>query len=126
MPASYEIDKQQRLVTTIASGVLTADDIWDHQKRLTSDKDFDPSFSQLIDFNGVTELAVKIEDVRKLAETSIFSPDAWRALVIERNDLIFGFSRMFEMLRGLKGDHSIRVFRKRNEAIMWLFSRQDP
>ncbi len=126
MPASYEIDKKQRLVMSTVSGVLTVDDIWAHQKRLAKDKDFDPSFSQLMDFNGVTEVVIKTDDVRKFAETSIFSPNSRRALVVERSDLIFGFSRMFEMLRGLKGDESIRVFRNRNEAMVWLFSRQDP
>jgi hypothetical protein len=126
MPASYEIDKEQRLVMSTASGVLTVDDIWGHQKRLATDKDFDPNFSQLMDFNGVTEVAFETDDVRKFAETSIFSPNSRRALVVQRNDLVFGFSRMFEMLRSLRGDQSIRVFRNRNEALGWLFSRQDP
>jgi hypothetical protein len=124
LSASYRIDKRQKLVVTTASGILTLADILDHQQRLLKDKDFDPGFSQLINFNAVKKFAVSTRDVRRLAGKSIFSPDARRALVAEKSDLVFGFSRMFEIIRDLRGDHRIRVFRDREQALAWLCSKR--
>jgi hypothetical protein len=125
MPAFYKIDKQRRLVVTIASGVLSLDDILQHQRQLSSDKDFDPTFAQLFDFNGIEKVAIAAEEVRTFAETSIFSPGARRAVVAEKNDVAFGLSRMFEIMRKLRGDRHIKVFRDRKQALAWLFS-SDP
>jgi len=123
MPASYRIDKRNRLIVSTATGVLTTDDMVQHLRRLMKDKDFDPTFSQLVDFDDVTEIAVATDDVRKMAEKSIFSPGARRALVAEKSDVAFGLSRMFEILRDLKGDRDVRVFRDREQALAWLFAK---
>ena len=124
MAASYRIDKQKRLIVSTASGVLTLDDVLRQQERLLKDTDFDPSFSQLVDFDDVTEVAVATDDVRRMAEKSIFMPGTRRALVAQKSDVAFGLSRMFEILRNLKGDEGVRVFRDRDQAIAWLFSKE--
>ena len=123
MPASYRVNKRNRLIVSTATGVLTTDDMVQHLRRLMKDKDFDPTFSQLVDFDDVTEIAVATDDVRKMAEKSIFSPGARRALVAEKSDVAFGLSRMFEILRDLKGDRDVRVFRDREQALAWLFAK---
>src|SRR5260370_16910410 len=56
MPSSYEIDKQRRLVLTTAWGACTADDVLRFRKQLLNDPAFDPSFSQLAAFPGVTKV----------------------------------------------------------------------
>ena len=125
MPAFYRIDKQKRLIVSTASGVLTLDDVLKQQQQLLKDSDFDPSFSQLVDFDDVTEVAVATDDVRRMAEKSIFEPGTRRALVAQKSDVAFGLSRMFEILRNLKGDEGVRAFRDRKQALTWLFSRED-
>lgn len=124
MPASYRIDKQHRLIVSTASGVLTLDDMLQHQQQLLQDNDFDPSFSQLIDLDDVTQVAVATDDVRRIAEKSVFVPGTRRALVAQKSDVAFGLSRMFETLRNLKGDQGVRVFRDREQALAWLFAKE--
>ncbi len=123
MPAFYKIDKGRRLVLSSATGVLTAEDMWTHQKQLASDKDFDSGFSQLLDFTGVTEIGFKVDDVRSLAERNVFSPRSRRAFIVNR-DVLYGLARMYELLREGRGDDEIQVFRDRDEALAWLVAEK--
>ncbi|SRR5258708_5756083 len=119
MPASYKIDKRQRLVISSGSGVLTRDDCEKHQQQLLNDPDFDPGFSQLSDFTQVTKVALTTQDIQQLAIATIFSPGARRAFLAGSEEQ-FGLSRMFEMIRETMGETGVRVFRSREEAMRWL------
>ena len=120
MPAFYKIDKERKLVLSSGSGVLTREDVLGHQDRLSQDPDFDPSFSQLSDFTHITKVDLTPEDVRLAAKRNIFSPQSRRAMVVN-NDLQYGLARMFEIHRELAGEKGIRVFRKIEEALDWVF-----
>ncbi len=87
-----------------------------HQDKLLNDPDFVPDFSQLMDFTHVTEVALTSEDLRRIADRSIFSPDSRRAILVS-SDLVFGLSRMFEIFRDILGEKGIRVFRNLEEAL---------
>lgn len=119
MPASYTIDMKRRLVMSSGVGVLTREDLWGHMERLSKDPDFDPAFSQIIDFTNVTEVEVDPEDVRRLAQRNVFSSHSRRSIVV-KDDLHFGLARMFEIHRELAGEMGIRVFRTLEEAVRWL------
>ena len=120
MPASYAIDKQKRLVVTCAWGVCTAQDALEFRRQILKDENFDPSFAQLADFSAVTTIDITPGEVRMLAGDNIFSPDSRRAIVVE-GQLAFGLARIFETLRGLRGDRHVRVFHTRDEALAWIF-----
>jgi len=122
MPSSYVIDKERKLVITTAWGDCNADDVLEFRKQVLKDRDFDPSFSQLADFTGVTKVDVSPDEVRMLATKSPFSTQSRRALVAD-NQVIFGLSKMFGILRNLRGEKLIRVFRTRNEALDWLLEK---
>jgi hypothetical protein len=79
--------------------VLTANDMWTHQKQLVNDKDFDPNFSQLGDFTGVTEIAFTADDVRSFAERNIFSPQSRRAFVAKSDALYSTNPKFLRFLR---------------------------
>ena len=117
--AFYTIDKERRLVLSSGDGVLTKEDIWGHMDRLSNDPDFNPEFSQVVDFRQITALEVEPEDVRQFAERNIFSPHSRRAILV-KDDLQFGLARMFEIHRELKGEMGIRVFRTLDEAMDWI------
>ncbi|HLW99228.1 MAG TPA: hypothetical protein VKR82_11315 [Candidatus Acidoferrales bacterium] len=123
MPVQYKIEKERRLVLSTASGVLTPEDIFAHQRKLAKDPDFDPKFSQLSDFTHVTELDLTQQDVQKIAEATLFAPDARRALVV-KDKRAFGLARMFEVLRGDKGDRGIVVFGDYDEGLAWVLSAE--
>jgi hypothetical protein len=119
VPADYKIDKARRLVTNTMTGVLTQDEVLTIVDRFMSDPDFDPNFSQLIDCRQVTKMKVNAEDVRQIADREIFSPDSRRAIVVT-DAVTFGLGRMYEILRDLKGEKGIRVFRSIEEATDWI------
>jgi hypothetical protein len=119
MPSAYKIDKEQRLVTSTAWGVVTRDDVLSHQEKITADSDFTPTYSQLLDFTRTTKLEFTTADVQAFAARRIFAPTARRAIVVPDMES-FGLARMFEILRDAKGDEQIRVFTKMEEARAWL------
>ncbi len=122
MSAFYNIDKERRLVLSSGDGVLTKADLLGHMDQLSKDPDFDPDFSQVLDFRQITALEIGPEDVRQLAQRNIFSPRSRRAFVV-KDDLQFGLARMFEIHRELKGETGIRVFRTFDEAMDWIMVR---
>jgi len=122
MPTFYKIDKERKLVMTTYSGVLTIAEALGHQEKLPKDPDFDPSFSQLFDVTHVTDVQLTAEDVRLLARASVFSRDSRRAILVD-SDLKFGLARMFEELRNTMGEKGIRVFRNLDEALDWIFAK---
>ena len=123
MPAFYKIDKGRGLVLSSASGVFSLADALGHQQRLLKDPDFDPSYSQIADFTHCTQFDLSGDDVRTMAERTVFSPSSRRAILVP-NDLAYGLGRMFEMLRENEGEKGIRVFRALDEALDWVLAKQ--
>jgi hypothetical protein len=125
MACSYEIDKQQQLVISTASGLLTAEEMFEHQAKLASDQNFHPDFSQLLDFTAVTGVKVETNDVERLAQRKLYSADARRAFVAT-NTLQVGLIRMFETYRELAGGREqMKIFSDRDEALRWLLQRRN-
>lgn len=122
MPAFYKIDKEHRLVFTTGSGVFSHADAMAHMEKLSKDPDFDPSYSQIADFSQVTAFEISAQQIRELAQKSLFSPSSHRAFIAP-NDLGYGLGRMFEMLRENQGEMGIRVFRSLEEALDWVLSK---
>jgi hypothetical protein len=118
VPATYKIDKARRLVTSTASGFLTAADILAHQRKLLVDPSFDPDCSQIVDCSAVTGIDLSPDDVRSVTAATIFSPHSRRAIVVA-SDEQFGFASMFKMMREAQGEYGIRVFRNQGEAMRW-------
>ena len=122
MPVFYKIDKERRVVLSTASGVVTLADAVSHMDKLSKDPDFDPSFSQISDFTHVTRIELSGEDIRRLAQRSVFSAHSRRAFIAP-NETIFGVGRMFGILRGLEGEKGIRIFRTLEQALDWVFPK---
>jgi hypothetical protein len=122
MPAFYKIDKEHKLVMSTASGAFTMADVLAHQEKLLNDPDFDPGFSHLMDFTQITKLELEANEVRTVAQRSIFSPDSRRA-ILANTDHVFGVGRMFEMLRESFGAKGIRVFRNLDDALDWVLAK---
>jgi hypothetical protein len=118
VPATYQIDKARQLVVSTASGFLTAGDILAHQRKLLVDPSFDPTCSQIVDCSAVTGIDLSPDDVRAVTAATIFSAHSRRAIVVATDEQ-FGFARMFKMMREAQGEHGIRVFRDRTEALHW-------
>jgi hypothetical protein len=121
MPAFYKIDKERRVVLSTASGVIALADALAHQDQILADANFDPRYSQLLDFTHVTKIELSTEDVRKLAERSVFWPTSRRAILVS-TDLGHGLARLFKMLRENAGEKGIKVFRNLDDVLEWIFA----
>jgi hypothetical protein len=121
MPAFYKIEKENRLVLSTASGTITMPEVLAHHQKLSTDPEFDPAFSQLIDVTHVTKIDLTTADIRRLAQNNLFSPTSRRAILVN-SDTAFGFARMFEMLRQAAGETGIKVFRNLDEALEWVLA----
>lgn len=119
MPADYTIDRERRRVLSSGTGIYTMEDALDHMGRLVKDPDFDPSFTQLLDFRGITEIALTHEQIFDLATRSVFAPDAKRAFVTA-SPVQYGLVRMFQTYRSAKGERGIQVFKDLETAVRWL------
>ena len=62
-------------------GVVRDADMIAHQKALAADPDFDPTFDQLIEPEGVTDFQVSTATYRRLAAESPFRGGSRRAVV---------------------------------------------
>lgn len=118
MPITYEIDSEQRLVVTRIWGAATDDDVAEHNRSLRADPRFDPTYSQLADMSGVTELLVSTKVIQDTAHDQYFAAGARRAFVAS-GDAAFGLARMFALHAEGTG-HTINVFRDRPSAEAWL------
>nr|HEV7953882.1 hypothetical protein [Candidatus Acidoferrales bacterium] len=124
MPVTYKIDKERRLVSSNAYGVVTREEILDHQRKLAADPDFSPTFSQIADFTRTTKLEIKAADVQAFAARNIFASTVRRAIVVTDGEA-FGLARMFEILRDAKGEEGNRVFLKMEDALKWVSFGQE-
>jgi len=121
MPAFYKIEKVRKLVLTTGSGFLTKQEVFTLQAQMLNEPDFDPSFSQLADFAQLTSTDIGIADLRIIAQRDPFSIHSRRAIIVKGN-AAFGFAKIFELYRELAGARGIRVFRKIDDALDWLFT----
>ena len=119
MPIDYKIDRAKRRVVSTGNGDFSHKDAKGHMDRLSADPDFDPTFSQLIDFAGITKVSLTHDKIYDLAARHVFASDAKRAFVTVTMEQ-FGLARMFQSYRSAKGESGIHVFTDMKEAIAWL------
>jgi hypothetical protein len=118
MPATYVIEPNRHLVISCLSDPVTEDDLNDHNQRLRTDPAFNPSFRQLVDMTGLTEIRVSTKTINQTSVDNFFNPGAPRAFVAP-TDAIFGMSRKFQLQAEGVGQN-IHVFRDLRSAEEWL------
>lgn len=123
MPISYEIDLDRRLVITTARSVITTAEIRDFMAELAQDPLFDPTFDQLADFMGVTDVLSEIEDVRAIAGMGRWSSTSRRVACFSKTH-IFGMARIYEVMCEVHG-MNFRPFRSRERAEAYLASPRE-
>jgi hypothetical protein len=120
MPADYRVDSSRAIVLSEGTGTLTSADLLAHHERLRVDPAFHPTYRQLWDLTGVTELAVPTETLWALARDPIFEPGVRRAIVVPPGSAVmYGLARMFATMRELHGEQ-IAVLQSLPAARAWL------
>jgi len=96
----------------------TEEDVLEHGKRLRADPLFDPTYKQLADMSGVTQIRVSTNTLEELSRGQLFAPGAQRAFIASK-DAVFGMLRKYELHAESVGQ-TVRVFRDRKSAEDWL------
>jgi hypothetical protein len=125
MPADFYIDPERRIVFSKAMGVFNSADALDHMERLLRHPAFHAEFNQLLDFRQLTALALSSDEIRWLAQRTVFSANSLRAFVVS-SDLQFGMGRLFATHREFEGEKGIIIFRDMQEALTWLSLPAEP
>ncbi len=118
MSVIYRVDKARRVVLATREGSLTEREELELQRSVAMDPDFEPSFSALCDYRGVTEVDLTPSSLERLAVGIPSGKEARMAFVVS-SDLLFKFGRLLEVL----SEHmtqEIRTFRDMAEARRWL------
>jgi len=120
MPCHYVIDKVRRLVISTGSGVVTFDELMEHQEKLHNDPDFNPKFNQLIDATTVSAVDLTRSAAEELTQRNIFSSTSRRALVATK-PAIFGMGRLLMTYLEMSDTPSeTHVFYTLAPALKWL------
>lgn len=119
MAVQYEVDPATRLIRTTFTGVVTHKDPTDNAIRMRCDPAFDPSFSELIQFEEGSEINLSFWDFR--SEIDPFSKVSKRALVASTQRAVYGIARMFQIARN--EDANVRIFATKDEAEAWLVTK---
>ena len=118
LPFNYEIDPQRRLIISRLWGAVTDSEVYEHNQKLRTDPRFDPTYRQLTDLTGVTEIVVTTGMINETSLDQFFAPGTRRAMVAT-DDGVFGMARMFA-LRAEGLGQTIEVFREEQPARDWL------
>ncbi len=118
MPLDYAIDHDAHIVETRASGTLTWSDLQGLRDRLAADREFSRDLKQIFDLSGAREIAFTGEQIRAVAQASIFRPGTRRAFVAATSTQ-WGIARMLQAYCELQ-EQVAGVFRDRTQAREWL------
>ena len=118
MPVDYEINKQEGVVLTHPTGLVTTHEIRVFRAALKADPAFRSDMRQLVDASGAEGFELTSEEIADLTLTDPFVRDALRTFVAP-NDEIFGLARMYELYANLPPE-SFKVVRSVGEAYAWI------
>ena len=119
MPATLTIHPNRRLVYTAFHGDLDADEFMQHAETIRNHPKFDPSYDEVVDLRGVTELHASTEMVLKLARReSLFHRES-KHVVIASPGLIFRLAKLFQGIAE-ETRPNLKVVRTPEEAFDYL------
>ena len=94
MGTQFTVIASQRLVVLTFDGTTDVADLESTGASILSHPDFDPSFSQIIDCNGLTGVDFSADKIRELTRSGkTFSPTSMRVIVAPQAH-VYGLARM--------------------------------
>lgn len=124
MPVILKIDSHRRVVYSTFYGKVTDNELLRHGATIASDPDFRRDFSEIVDFSGVTEMAVSESTLKTMAGTqSLFSDTVLHIVVAPAKSAFQLASRYKEFARVSRPN--LFVVRTRADAYKLLEKRPD-
>jgi hypothetical protein len=98
MPITLSVDRDRRVVYSALHGSISEAEFLRHQSTISSHPGFDPTYSEIVDFRGVTDVQVSPEAIQQLASMgSVFSLES-QHIVIAPTGLIDKLARTYQGL----------------------------
>ena len=127
MPATHNIDQQNKLIVTTWEGEPTVQDLSEafkkYQNKIKSKPEFQ-NYDELVDFTKIEGFKISSDGLGMLSQTaSSFDKSIGKSklAIIVKTTLAFGLARMYEILRSLgPKKKEIRVFKDKSSALNWL------
>ena len=119
MPSTLTIHPERRLVYTAFYGELREDEFMQHAETIRTHPRFDPSYNEVVDLRGVTELHASTDMVLKLAQReSLFYRES-KHVVIALPGLVFRLAKLFQGIAE-ETRPNLKVVRTPEEAFDYL------
>jgi hypothetical protein len=123
MSVRVTIDVSQRLVISTFSGELNEVDLLSFYSLIRSHPDFDPSYSEIVDFSAVTSVSVSSSAVQEASQRPSNFYRTSTHVVIAPQDHIFGLARMSQVFAEKTRPNAV-VVRTISEAREFLTREQ--
>ena len=120
----YRIIPEQRLIAICNWGEYSVEEVTRFSLKLRSDPYFSQSYDAIVDTTDLQRPYSK-DDIHELSKPRIdINMPVGSIAVIASSDIIFGMSRMHEIISETESPHNIYVFRDNDSALKWL-DRED-
>ncbi len=97
MPVEFTIDVARKLVISTCSGEIKESDLSEVPSRIKVHPDFDPSFSEIVDFSGATSVSISTSVLQTRAhQENIYSASSMHVVIVPQPHL-FGLVRMYQV-----------------------------
>ena len=97
MGVQLSIDANQRVVIATFTGEIDDADLFSIHSLIRSRPDFDPDFSEILDFSGVTSANLSTAAIQQVSQRpSNFNPTS-KHIVVAPHDYLFGLARMSQV-----------------------------
>lgn len=119
MPVVLKIDPQRKVVYSTFYGEVTDAELLGHGKSIGSDPDFNPEFSEIVDFTSVTSAAISERALAALAANPSLFKSSVAHIVVAPSDALFQMvSKYKDFARSSRPN--LFVVRTRSEAYRLL------
>ena len=119
MPVVLKIDRRRKVVYSAFYGKATDEEVAAHRDAIAADPDFDPTFSEIVDFTGVTEAALSEASLAAMAKNPSLFQEASVHIIVAPADLMFNLAAKYKAFARLSRPN-LFVVRTRAEAYQLL------
>jgi len=119
MPVVLKIDPHRQVVYSTFYGKITDAEMLSHRSRISSDPDFRPYFSEIVDFSAVSESEVSRETIVSMAANPSLYQESALHIVVAPADSVFELASTFKQLAS-SSRPNLHVVRSRADAYQLL------
>lgn len=122
MPIEYKIIPDQKIAYIRAWGKITVDEILSEGARMFGEPEWENGTNILCDYSEITDFSIDTRDIEKVVRQDKKNDPIigkCKCAVVAKDDYVFGFSRMWEIL-SMDTELTSMVFRNLKDALRWL------